>query len=109
MLLILIVWTFVRAFWSYISHAPVCSKQQVDAEGLCLTVALASPFFAIRVLASLIYFFSQNPILGPVGGSVGFRVGMYLIPEILGSVALIVGGWKARYIAKESSEAVELR
>ncbi|KAI1453929.1 hypothetical protein F4805DRAFT_354465 [Annulohypoxylon moriforme] len=65
---------------------------------LLLAVAFSIPFLGIRVLESLIYFFSQNPLLNPVSGSLGLRVGLQVIEEIIVALLFIIAGILTRNI-----------
>ncbi|KAI1441333.1 hypothetical protein F5Y02DRAFT_399866 [Annulohypoxylon stygium] len=65
---------------------------------LLFAVAFSIPFLGIRVLESLIFFFSQNPLLNPVSGSLGLRVGLQVIEEIIVTLSLMTAGILTRNI-----------
>ncbi|XXH01855.1 hypothetical protein Hte_008217 [Hypoxylon texense] len=70
------------------------------ANNLLLAVTISIPFLGIRVLERLVYFFTQNQELNPVAGSLGLRVGLEVIEEIIVTLSLIISGIMARSITQ---------
>ncbi|OTB02052.1 hypothetical protein M426DRAFT_265148 [Hypoxylon sp. CI-4A] len=75
--------------------------QQNGGKNLLWAVALSIPFLGIRVLESLVYYFSQNQSLNPVTGSLGLRVGLQVIEELVVTLALVAAGIVTRNIRTE--------
>ncbi|KAI3325439.1 hypothetical protein HD806DRAFT_447913 [Xylariaceae sp. AK1471] len=72
----------------------------IGGRTLVCAVALAMPFLGIRLLTSLVYFFTDDPVLNPVTGSVGLKVGLEIIEELVVSLVYIVAGLKTRNIGR---------
>lgn len=53
----------------------------------------------IRVVGAVAYFFGQRREMNPSTGTLGFRVGLYLAPELLAAVVLLAGGLAARDVS----------
>jgi cytochrome b561 len=67
---------------------------------LLYAVVLAIPFLGIRLLTGLVYFFTGDPVLNPVAGSVGLRVGLEVVEEIIITLVYVVAGFTTRNISK---------
>ncbi|KAI8963492.1 hypothetical protein F5Y11DRAFT_319405 [Daldinia sp. FL1419] len=65
---------------------------------LLLAVTISLPFLGIRVLDRMVYFYTQNPELNPVTGSLGLRVGLEVIEEIIVTLLFIVVGIATRNV-----------
>ncbi|KAI1371264.1 hypothetical protein F4677DRAFT_435974 [Hypoxylon crocopeplum] len=103
MVLLLLGWislaTFTVASFQYFLTRE--SRKVVGNDGgkrLLLAVAISIPFLGIRVLERLVYFFTQNQELNPVSGSLGLRVGLEVVEEIIVSFSLVIAGIMARNI-----------
>ncbi|KAI1385437.1 uncharacterized protein F4822DRAFT_413027 [Hypoxylon trugodes] len=73
---------------------------------LLLAVTFSIPFLGIRVLERLIYFFTENQALNPVTGSLGLRVGLEVIEELIVTFMLLVAGIMTRNIKSAPTEAI---
>ncbi|KAI1326855.1 hypothetical protein F5Y16DRAFT_399975 [Xylariaceae sp. FL0255] len=67
---------------------------------LIFAVVAAMPFLGIRLLTSLIYFFTNDAALNPVSGSLGLRVGLEIIEELIITLVYITAGILTRNIGK---------
>ncbi|KAI1798689.1 hypothetical protein F4811DRAFT_167501 [Daldinia bambusicola] len=65
---------------------------------LLLAVAISIPFLGIRLLERTVYFFTQNQDLNPVTGSLGLRVGLEVIEEIIVTLVFVFIGILTRNI-----------
>lgn len=77
------------------------SRKLAESEAgknLLLAIAISIPFLGIRVLERLVYYFTQNPLLDPVSGSLGLRVGLEVVEEIIVTVLLVIAGLLTRNI-----------
>ncbi|KAI1103044.1 hypothetical protein F4804DRAFT_247265 [Jackrogersella minutella] len=77
------------------------SRKLAEIEGgkkLLLAVTFSVPFLGIRVLERFIYFFTENPELNPVSGSLGLRVGLEVIEEIIVTFSFVIAGIITRNI-----------
>ncbi|KAI1340718.1 hypothetical protein F5Y15DRAFT_49502 [Xylariaceae sp. FL0016] len=86
------------------------STVPVDHRGgntLLLGVSAAMPFIGIRLLTSLVSYFSQSPALDPSSGNLGLRVGLEIVEEIVVVVIFIVVGVMTRDIGKKSLPITE--
>lgn len=70
------------------------------ANKLLVAATISIPLLGIRVLERLVYFFTQNQELNPVTGSLGLRVGLEVIEEIIVTLSLIISGIMTRNIAQ---------
>lgn len=95
---------FFGAMYTYLCYKPSDTQQRV-AQRLVVAIAVACPLVAIRVIGSTAFYFSKNPDMNPINGSWGFRVGLYLVPEVLAASALVAGGLMSRNV-RETSPAV---
>lgn len=100
LLLSTVLLVFLGAVYTYLCYKPE-TRQQRLAQHLIVAVAVASPFLAIRIIGSTVFFFSKNRAMSPVSGMWGFRVGLYLVPEVLAACALLAGGLVGRNVVKE--------
>ncbi|KAI0380483.1 hypothetical protein F5Y04DRAFT_99237 [Hypomontagnella monticulosa] len=73
---------------------------------LLLAVAVSIPFLGIRVLERLVYYFTQNPLLDPISGSFGLRVGLEVVEEIIVTLLLVVAGVLTRNIGSVAATDV---
>ncbi|OTA96606.1 hypothetical protein M434DRAFT_105694 [Hypoxylon sp. CO27-5] len=86
---------------SAIQHTSRTSTKLADNSGgkkLLLAVAFSMPFLGIRVMERLVYFFTENPDLNPVTGSLGLRVGLEVVEELIVTLSLIFAGIVTRNI-----------
>jgi heme/copper-type cytochrome/quinol oxidase subunit 2 len=67
---------------------------------LLYTVVFALPFVGIRIIASLVYFTTQNQALNPVTGELGYKIGLNFIEELIISVSFVLVGVATRNIGK---------
>ncbi|KAI0114639.1 hypothetical protein F4776DRAFT_638276 [Hypoxylon sp. NC0597] len=65
---------------------------------LLIAVAFSIPFLGIRVMERLVYFFTENPDLNPVTGSLGLRVGLEVVEELIVTSSFIFAGIVTRNI-----------
>lgn len=72
------------------------------AKKLLLAVTISMPFLGIRVLERLIYFFTRNQELNPVTGSLGLRVGLEVIEEIIVTLSLVISGVMTRNVTQSA-------
>lgn len=101
---------FLGAVYTYLCYRPSSSKdnnttpqqqqQQRLAQTLVVAVILACPLVAIRMIGSAAFYFSENLDMSPLSGTWGFRVGLYLVPELLAACALLAGGLVARNVGE---------
>ncbi|KAF3013698.1 hypothetical protein E8E14_002882 [Neopestalotiopsis sp. 37M] len=70
---------------------------------LLYAVMFALPFLGIRVVVGLVYFATLNQDLSPVSGTLGYKVGLGFIEELLISLAYIAVGIVTRNIGKEGA------
>ncbi|KAI1409209.1 hypothetical protein F5Y13DRAFT_182113 [Hypoxylon sp. FL1857] len=70
---------------------------------LALAVAFSIPFLGIRIMERLIYFFTNNPDLNPLTGSLGLRVGLEVIEELIVTLSLLVAGIVTRNVGTINS------
>ncbi|KAI1136463.1 hypothetical protein F5Y05DRAFT_391364 [Hypoxylon sp. FL0543] len=80
------------------SHMSSKLSESGGAKKLLLAVAFSIPFLGIRVMERLVYFFTNNQDLNPVTGSLGLRVGLEVIEELLVTSALLIAGIVTRNI-----------
>lgn len=105
MVLLLLSWVQIAlvAGVSFIArpHA-VASGQDDHRQGnrLVYAVLFSVPFIGIRIIVSLVYFATQNQNLSPVAGSMGVKVGLGFIEELLVSIAFVVVGVVTRNVGK---------
>lgn len=50
------------------------------------------------------FFFSKDMAMSPVSGTWGFRIGLYLVPEVMAACALLAGGLVGRNVGEEDDE-----
>lgn len=103
MVMLLLEWGFITALTflaSQQAYAKATRKLANDRGGktLLLAMAISIPFLGIRVLERFIYFFTQNPYLSLVSGSLGLKVGLEVVEEIVVSSSLIIAGVLTRNI-----------
>ncbi|KAI8626241.1 hypothetical protein F5Y19DRAFT_230362 [Xylariaceae sp. FL1651] len=109
-ILLLVAWVALAVFTVF-TAAHVYggrTKKAGDFAGgrtLIFAVALALPFLGIRLLASLVYFFTNDPALNPVTGSLGLRVGLEVVEELIIALVYIVAGLRTRNIGKTAQYA----
>ncbi|KAI1653461.1 hypothetical protein F4813DRAFT_383245 [Daldinia decipiens] len=65
---------------------------------LLLAVTIAIPFLGIRVLERVVYFFTQNQEINPATGSLGLRVSLEVIEEIIVTLLFVFTGIMTRNI-----------
>jgi hypothetical protein len=70
---------------------------------LMLGVLLALPFLGVRVIGSLVAIATRDASLNSVTGTIGARVGLYLLMEIIVLVLLINAGLATRRSAKRGT------
>lgn len=99
LLLSTVLLVFLGAVYTYLCYKPETTQQRL-AQHLVVAVAVACPLLAIRIIGSTVFFFSKNMEMSPVSGTWGFRVGLYLIPEVLAACALLAGGLVGRIVVK---------
>ncbi|KAJ3539923.1 hypothetical protein NM208_g5286 [Fusarium decemcellulare] len=75
---------------------------------LLLAVLIALPFVGIRVIATFIYVLSENQSLSAMTGSLGARVGLYIVEEIVATLVMVSAGVVTRGIRKEREDEVPL-
>ncbi|KAI1488482.1 hypothetical protein F5X96DRAFT_645365 [Biscogniauxia mediterranea] len=102
MVILLLSWLLLIVIASYTfmtmgRREPGLEKQQ-GGRTLFIAVVVAIPLIGIRLLASFVYFFTQNPLLNPITGSLGLRVGLEILEEILVSVLFVSAGLATRNI-----------
>lgn len=97
LLLSTVLLMFLGAIYTYLCYKPETTQQRL-AQHLVVAVAVACPLLAIRIIGSTVFFFSKNMEMSPVSGTWGFRVGLYLIPEVLAACALLAGGLVGRNV-----------
>lgn len=96
---------FLGAVYAYICYKPYNTQQRL-AQRLVVAVAVACPLIVIRIVGSTVFYFSKNLDMNPVSGTWGFRVGLYLIPEVLAACALLAGGLVARNVGEDKETIV---
>ncbi|KAJ4409717.1 hypothetical protein N0V82_009406 [Gnomoniopsis sp. IMI 355080] len=107
MLISAITLVFLGAVYAYLCYKPDNNTQRL-AQRLVVAVAVACPLIAVRMVGSTVFYFSKNLDMSPVNGSWGFRVGLYLIPEVLAACTLLAGGLVGRNVGKgEETHGVE--
>lgn len=84
--------------YTYLTNRDPVSHQARLAQRLVVAVGIASALLAIRVVGSVVFYFGQRMDMNPVTGSLGVRVGLYLVPEVLAACALLGGGLGARHV-----------
>lgn len=97
LLLSTVLLVFLGAVYTYLCYKPETTQQRL-AQHLVVAVAVACPLLAIRIIGSTVFFFSKSMEMSPVSGTWGFRVGLYLIPEVLAACALLAGGLVGRNV-----------
>lgn len=103
MVMLILGWLSLAAFTvatlqPLFARRPGKSAENRGAKHLLLAVTLSMPFLGIRILERLIYFFTENPELNPVTGSLGLRVGLEVIEEVIVTLLLITAGIVTRNI-----------
>ncbi|KAI0849440.1 hypothetical protein F5Y00DRAFT_269414 [Daldinia vernicosa] len=78
-------------------------KESAAEKRLLLAVAISIPFLGIRVLERVIYFFTLNQELNPVTGSLGLRVGLEVIEEIIVTLLFVFTGIITRNIKRTAA------
>lgn len=58
----------------------------------------ACVLLAVRVVATVVFYFGERIDMNPVNGSMAVRVGLYLVPEVLAACVLLGGGVAARNV-----------
>lgn len=93
LLALVIVILFAAAVFTYLP-APSSASSSSSSKGrtLVLAAAMACPFLFVRVVGSAVYFLCKNEDMNPISGSWGVRIGVYLVPEMVAGVMLLVGG-----------------
>ncbi|RDL41039.1 Uncharacterized protein BP5553_01018 [Venustampulla echinocandica] len=98
---LLVSWSLV-CIWAVFSLLP--SQKTTPALGyipgtkILFVVLLSLPFTGIRVLYSTVSIFSDNASLNPVTGSIGLRVGLSFIPELVSALMFILVGLATRQV-----------
>lgn len=105
LLLSTVLLVFLGAIYTYLCYKPE-TRQQRLAQHLVVAVAVACPLLATRVIGSTVFFFRKNMEMSPVSGTWGFRVGLYLVPEVLAACAVLAGGLAGRNVRKEEGMLV---
>lgn len=100
-LLLMIVVLFGAAVFTYLSEKKPQQPQQHLAQRLVVAVVVACPLLLIRVAGSTAYFLGKNANMNPISGTWGVRIGLYLVPEVLAALALLVGGLVARNVRRK--------
>lgn len=94
-----IVLLFAGAVFTFLGKKPAPGAQQQRlAQKLAVAVGLACPLLFVRIVGSAAFYFTKNAGMSPVSGTWGFRVGLYLVPEVLAAVTLLAGGLVARNV-----------
>lgn len=109
-LLLMITAAGVVAFWTFFSSTSSSQRGRnvtAAAQKLALAVAVAAPVLCIRVIGSAAFYFGKKLDMNPVSGTMGFRVGLYLIPEVIAAIVLLVGGIMSRNVRKEAEAPKE--
>ncbi|KAJ9148472.1 hypothetical protein NKR23_g4823 [Pleurostoma richardsiae] len=83
------------------STVPGRRRRQQLGGRLVSAVLVAAAFLAIRVIASVVYFFSRNQNLNPVGGNWAYHVCMYFLPELAAALVLLTAGLATRGVTRE--------
>ncbi|KAI1478664.1 hypothetical protein F4774DRAFT_384676 [Daldinia eschscholtzii] len=101
MILLLLGWLSLAlvTLATYVNLLARGSRKLAGSESgktLLLAVAISIPFLGIRVLERLVYFFTQNQDLNPVTGSLGLRVGLEVIEEIIVTLLFVFTGIMTR-------------
>ncbi|KAI0475127.1 hypothetical protein GGR56DRAFT_675286 [Xylariaceae sp. FL0804] len=75
------------------------SGSRIAGRRLLAAVLAAAPFLGVRLLAGLVYFFARVASLDPAsgGGSVGARVGLESLEELITMVIFVVAGVLTRH------------
>ncbi|KAI1260504.1 hypothetical protein F5Y18DRAFT_405618 [Xylariaceae sp. FL1019] len=79
----------------------------VDLSGgkvLIFAMAVAMPFLGIRLLTSLVYFFTNSKSLNPVTGSLGLKIGLQVFEELVISALYLAAGLVTRNVGKNGSD-----
>jgi len=72
-----------------------------DGTKLLYVALLSLPFTGIRIMTGAVYIFTRSADLNPVTGTLGFRVGLDLIPELITILAFVFVGIATRNVARE--------
>ncbi|KAI2616840.1 hypothetical protein GGR54DRAFT_609036 [Hypoxylon sp. NC1633] len=88
----------IASYQQTLTHKSGKLDEHMGGRKLLLAVAISIPFLGIRVLERLVYFFTNNPELDPLSGSLGIRVGLEVIEEIIVSFCLVIAGIMTRNI-----------
>ncbi len=76
---------------------------------LLIAVLLTLPFVVVRAALPLASFASGNGAISGATGSLGARIGLYAVPELLSTLALLAAGIMTRNVRREAREARERR
>ncbi|KAI0005730.1 hypothetical protein F4779DRAFT_620875 [Xylariaceae sp. FL0662B] len=95
MVILLLAWFLLTGFAVTTLGALGYKRKAVnynEGKKLLLAVIIATPFLGIRVLERLVYYFTQNPLLNPVTGSISLRAGLEVVEEMIVTLFLVVAG-----------------
>ncbi|ATY60661.1 C6 zinc finger domain [Cordyceps militaris] len=89
---VLVGWSLQSWFRRSTQH----SEASRAGRKILIGVAFALLFIGIRVVYTLVAFFSQKQSLSPVTGTLVVRIMLVLVPELVASLILIAYGWITR-------------
>lgn len=95
-------WHEGNSYHSYKARRAVELKFQ-----LLYAVLLSLPFIGIRMMYSVISILAPSKSLNPTSGSVGIRVGLSFIPELIAMLALVYAGLATLTLRREVKNTVE--
>jgi hypothetical protein len=79
-------------------------SQHHDGTRLLIAVLVALPFLAVRVFASLAYFVSEDQATNAATGTMGSKIGLYTIQELVVTLLLIGAGLWTRNIGRHVAD-----
>jgi heme/copper-type cytochrome/quinol oxidase subunit 2 len=101
---VLITLVAVTSFFARPSTRAAAAHSDIkQGNRLLYAVLFALPFLGIRVVVGLVYFATLNQDLSPVSGTLGYKVGLGFIEELLISLAYVTVGIVTRNVGKEGA------
>jgi len=111
-IILLVSWVLVclwTPFSLFQTPGPINSPRYLKGTQLLYAVLVTIPFTGIRTVYSATAFLSGSANLNPVTGSLGFRVGLSFVPELISALVFLVAGIITHEILRTIREDHEVK
>lgn len=99
-IILLLLWVGLAKYAIYLAYRCRNLPNMNDLVSLAFWNLLATPFLSIKVVYNVVYSFDHgDPKLNPNTGSLAVKVCLVVLPSLMVTVLLAVGGWKTRDIS----------